>query len=89
MNHTAIKDKLNTFSADIDYLKENHPSITFVLGEVGSALNPNGIDTHPQDPGLEAVLGSALWTLDFMLYAMSIVSHRLLFIFSQIWSKHK
>jgi len=71
MNHTEIVKGLSKFTPQIQYLQENHPKIPFNLGEVGCALNP-GV----QNDDLAGVLGTALWTVDYLLYAMSIVSTR-------------
>jgi hypothetical protein len=69
MNHTEIVKSLSKFTPQIQYLQKNHPKIPFNLGEVGCALNP-GV----QNNGLAGVLGKALWTIDYLLYAMSMVS---------------
>ncbi|RMY54046.1 hypothetical protein D0863_13748 [Hortaea werneckii] len=66
MNHTAIAFRLDLLRKFIDYLRENHPSIPYIISEVGNSLNP----THTYD--YQATLGSALWQVDFQLYAMSI-----------------
>lgn len=68
MNHTAIVNGLSQFEAPIQYTKNNNAAIPFFLGEVGNSLNPGS-----NNYDLEGVLGSALWTVDYMLYAMSIV----------------
>lgn len=74
MNHTNIFRKLDNFKTPINYLFANFPGIAFVLGEVGSALNPpNRPKFELSDDELMGVLGSALWTADFMLYSMTIV----------------
>ena len=66
MNHTAIADRLDLLRGYITYLQQNHPSIPYIISEVGNSLNP----TNSYD--YQAVLGSALWQVDFQLYAMSI-----------------
>ena len=43
----------------------------FIIDEVGSAL---GSSDAGKDYHLSASLGSAIWTVDWMLHAMSIVS---------------
>lgn len=70
MNHSVVVGNLSNFLAPIAYLQANHSNIPFTLAEVGSSLNPSG-----NNYDLQGVLGSALWTIDFMLYAMSIVRH--------------
>lgn len=66
MNHQAISSRLDLFRPYIDFLHKSHPNIPFILSEVGNSLNP----THDYD--YQAVLGSALWAVDFQLHAMSI-----------------
>lgn len=66
MQHSTIAYRLNLLRKFIIYLRENHPQIPFIISEVGNSLNP----TH--DYSYQAVLGSALWAVDFQLYAMSI-----------------
>ncbi|KAI9746229.1 MAG: hypothetical protein M1818_000910 [Claussenomyces sp. TS43310] len=68
MNHTDTTSRFAHFLTPIAYLQENYPAIPFVLGEVGSDLNPT---PRVNDNALEAAFGSTLWTVDFMLYAMS------------------
>ncbi|KAF2095112.1 hypothetical protein NA57DRAFT_79600 [Rhizodiscina lignyota] len=69
LNHTETSNKTSTsFHRPVNYLRKNLTQpIPFILGEVGSALG-NG---H-KDYTLQASLGSAIWTVDWMLYAMSI-----------------
>ena len=45
--------------------------VPFVLGEVGTVISTS--NSH-QNSDLYNRLGSALWTLDFLLYGMSLVS---------------
>lgn len=69
MNHADVVSGLNQFKAPISYLRTAHPGVSFHLGEVGSDLNsdnPNYV--------LGGAYGAALWTVDYMLYAMSLVS---------------
>ena len=68
MNHNAIVNGLSQFSGPISFLQNNEDTIPFHLGEVGSALNPD----HLYAPIL-GMYGTALWTVDYMLYAMSMV----------------
>jgi hypothetical protein len=74
MTHTGIANRIGKLSNPVSYLAQNHPNIKYILGEVGSALNPvvNGQQTYHYD--FEAVLGAALWQVDMMLYAISVVS---------------
>lgn len=66
MNHTAIAFRLDLLRKFITYLADNHPNIPYIISEVGNSLNP----THTYE--YQATLGSALWQVDFQLYAMSI-----------------
>jgi hypothetical protein len=69
MNHTAVTNAINHFLPAIEYMRSNHSEIPFVLGEAGSALNTIG-----NSYDLEGVLGSALWSIDYLLYAATVVS---------------
>lgn len=66
MNHTAV---IEGFQFIQDALKVLPPSIPLILGEVGNTLG-NG---SSKGILLEAVLGSALWQVDFSLWSMFIV----------------
>lgn len=66
MNHSAITAHLDLFKPAITWLKENKPDIPYIMSEIGNSLNP----TH--DYSYQAVLGSALWQIDFQLYSLSI-----------------
>ncbi|KAL9112753.1 MAG: hypothetical protein Q9227_003056 [Pyrenula ochraceoflavens] len=70
MDHSKIVQKTNLFRPSIDYVKQH--GMDFVMGEVGSSYNGKTGKRQNDDFGLEAVLGSALWTVDWMLYAMSV-----------------
>ncbi|CAN8105796.1 unnamed protein product [Discula destructiva] len=76
MTHSSITARLDLFKPAIDWLKENKPDIDYVISEIGNSLNP----TH--DYSYQAVLGSALWQVDFQLYALGIGVAR--FNFQQI-----
>lgn len=76
MSHSAITGHLDLFRPAIDWLKENKPDISYIISEIGNSLNP----TH--DYSYQAVLGSALWQVDFQLYSLSIGVAR--FNFQQI-----
>jgi hypothetical protein len=72
MNHTATKQGLNErFKAAITHLRNNHPEIDFVLGEVGPFLGT--MDNRTNNTEFVASLGTTMWTIDWMLYSMSIV----------------
>lgn len=66
MQHSHIVRRLDLHRKHIDYLRENHPEIPYIISEVGNSLN------RKHDYAYQAVLGSALWSVDFQLYAMSI-----------------
>lgn len=76
MQHSAIAGRLDQLRPAIDWLGENHPDVPYVLSEIGNSLNP----TH--DYAYQAALGSALWQVDFQLYALSMGVAR--FHFQQI-----
>ena len=71
MQHSAIASRLDLLRKFITYLRDNHPTIPYVISEIGNSLNP----THTYD--YQAVLGSALWQVDLQLYAMTIGIARL------------
>ena len=61
MNHSAITSKLDTYLSDLDYLTSIN--LPFIFSEVGNSLN----GTHNYQ--YQAVLGSALWQIDWELAA--------------------
>ena len=69
MNHTFVKNGIDTsFSSDFKYIKANFPNTEIVLGESGR-YTESGSSTDQS----EGIFGSALWTADYLLYAMSQV----------------
>ena len=74
LNHTDTVSHLSVFEPSLAYLQSspNTSTIPFVLGEIGSALNGVVNGNQVNDFSLEGVLGSAIWTVDFLLYAASI-----------------
>ncbi|KAH8669070.1 hypothetical protein BX600DRAFT_461192 [Xylariales sp. PMI_506] len=64
MNLTFTHERMDYLSQRIAYLEENQPDVPFILSEVGNSLGAN--------LQYQAVLGSALWQVDFYLYAMSL-----------------
>ena len=71
MNHQAVASELGYFLPFIAYCQStttgtHSKSIPFVLGEVGNSLNQGNNYTF------QGVLGSALWQVDFQLYALAI-----------------
>jgi len=71
MNHQSIASELDYLRPFITYLQSTttgtHSSpIPFVLGETGNSLN------HGNNYTYQNVLGSALWQVDFQLYALTI-----------------
>ena len=70
MNHTFLKAGVDdSFQSDFQYMQENFPDVDIVLGEVGRFT-----DSQSSTDPLEGIFGSALWTADYLLYAMSLVS---------------
>ena len=70
MNHTFVKAGVdNSFQSDFQYMQRNYPNIEIVLGEVGRYTDSQ----NSVDPS-EGIFGSALWTADYLLYTMSLVS---------------
>ncbi|KAF2175998.1 glycoside hydrolase family 79 protein [Zopfia rhizophila CBS 207.26] len=66
MTHSKISSRLDLYKPFIEYLQKSHPTIPFTISEVGNSLNKG----HNYD--YQAVLGSALWQVDFQLYGLSI-----------------
>ncbi|KUI64548.1 Beta-glucuronidase [Cytospora mali] len=58
--------RMDFFECQLSWLKANRPDLPFVLSEVGNSL----MSTHM--PEYQARLGSALWQVDFYLYAMQL-----------------
>jgi hypothetical protein len=69
MNHTYISQGLKGFLPSLDYLLHPDRNISLVLGEVGR-YTPGTVSSDD----LQGVFGSALYTADYLLYAMSLVS---------------
>jgi hypothetical protein len=67
MNHTAVMKGSGFIHEAIHAL--NNSGIPVILGEVGNTLGNRSCGIS-----LEAVLGSALWQVDFSLWSMFIVS---------------
>ena len=68
MNHTFLISGFNAFRSDFEYMRTNFPDVQVVLGESGRYTDTQG----SLDPS-EGIFGSALWTVDYLLYAMSLV----------------
>ncbi|KKY14435.1 putative glycoside hydrolase family 79 protein [Diplodia seriata] len=70
MNKTAIRRKTDArFKSRIAYMQRAYPSIPFLIAEAASAL---GNGTGIRDFDLTASLGTALWTVDWLLYAATL-----------------
>ena len=69
--NTVARTK-DMFQSSISYLREHQPNVPFVIGEAGSALAADGHPARPTEGSLDRVLGSALWTVDWLLLAMSM-----------------
>lgn len=67
MNMTFTHWRMDFFHCQLDWLKVNRPDLPFVLSEVGNSLAGTAYV-----PEYQAVLGSALWQVDFYLYAMAL-----------------
>ncbi|CAK7237087.1 GTP-binding protein gtr2 [Sporothrix bragantina] len=65
MNHTAIADNLTQYQGDIQYLRQNYPNVTYVLGET----NSDYVNTNMW--AIEGVFGSALWMVDYLMFGMT------------------
>ncbi|KAJ6506729.1 hypothetical protein C8R45DRAFT_1175913 [Mycena sanguinolenta] len=65
-HYTTVSKMEHNFRANVEFSHAHN--ISFVLGEVGPALGGNGT----VNPELFGTLGGALWSLDFLLYGMSM-----------------
>ncbi|ORY57850.1 uncharacterized protein BCR38DRAFT_448818 [Pseudomassariella vexata] len=66
MTMSVTHNRLDLHKRRINWLKANRPEIPFILSEVGNSLKK----THTYE--YQNRLGSALWQVDFYLYAMAI-----------------
>ena len=73
MNVTHTHTLLNYRRSQIDWLKDHHPEIPYVLDEIGNSLDTSKFDGGPY----QARLGSALWNIEFSLYSLWIGVARL------------
>lgn len=64
MNHQAIIDRFENYTRSINYTRQQN--LSYVLSEVGNSLEGKANLTF------QAVLGSALWSVDFQMYAMTL-----------------
>ena len=64
MNLTWTHARMDYLRVRINYLEENNIGIPFVLSEAGNSLGA--------EPAYQTVLGSALWLVDFYLYALTL-----------------
>ncbi|KAF2183728.1 glycoside hydrolase family 79 protein [Zopfia rhizophila CBS 207.26] len=63
MNHTAIVAKLKQHLESINFVKNKHSSVRYILSETGSALNT--------PLKWSAGFGATLWSVDFQIAAMT------------------
>lgn len=69
MNHSHTVDQVQTqFQSDINFMHANFSNVPYILGEVGSSLQPGS----PAVTIIDQSLGNALWTADFLLHAMTV-----------------
>ena len=66
MTMSVTHTNLDYMSKHIQYLKANHPTIPFIINEIGNSLDATNSYEY------QARLGSALWQVDFYLYSLSI-----------------
>ena len=76
MTLSLTHQNLDYLKPHIQYLQANHPQIPFIINEIGNSLDATNSYEY------QARLGSALWTVEFMLYSLSIGVAR--FNFQQI-----
>lgn len=69
LNHNFVKQDLEQYHADIQWLKNNNHNLDFVLGETGRYP----VDRNQWPASIaDGNFGTALWTVDMMLHAMTI-----------------
>jgi hypothetical protein len=69
LNPSFTKTRASVYNPSIKYLNLTHEHNPLILGEAALASGDQGIN----DYDLESSLGTAIWTADWMLYAMSVV----------------
>jgi hypothetical protein len=70
LNHTETTSKSSTLFWDSSaYMRQNRPNVEYIISEFGSTI---GGASGP-DYQLSASLGGAIWCVDWMLYAMTLV----------------
>ena len=67
LNHSKTISNTDTLKSSVNYIHANHPNVSFVLSEVGDSLGK----LVGNEEQLDGVLGSALWEVDWLLYAMA------------------
>jgi hypothetical protein len=71
LNHANTTSTMNNeFQRELIALQDTS-KIDFVLSEIGNTIGSSG--NHTADLELAASLGAAVWTVDWMLYAMTMV----------------
>ena len=71
LNHTFTVNAAFFLRSSKNFLALTHPNIPLILGEIGSGL-AGGNENKTVVRQIESSQGTALWTLDFHLYCMSI-----------------
>ena len=73
LNHQqTISDTNDHFLDSVEYIRKNNNELKFIVSEVGNAIVKG--DTRPS-PQLSGSLGTSVWTVDWMLYSMTMVRH--------------
>ena len=68
MSHGFVKNGVDVYSSDMQYVQENYPDIQVIFGESGR-YSTSGSSTDDT----QGVFGAALWTSDYLLYLMTQV----------------
>lgn len=63
MNHTAIVSQFDPLKPQLEYLKQNDPTVQPILSETGSSTQ-SSIE-------IQSGFGAALWCIDFQLYSLT------------------
>ena len=74
LSHEHLVESTSYIKGAIDFLRQNQSGLPLALGEIGSGLA--GSDKNKtQVAEIESSLGTAVWTVDFHMYMMAIVSY--------------
>ncbi|MCJ1333672.1 hypothetical protein MMC10_010372 [Thelotrema lepadinum] len=71
LNHSYLVQSTGYIKSAVQFLQQNQSGLPLVLGEIGSGL-ARGNTNQTQIAQLESSLGTAVWTVDFHMYMMTL-----------------